>query len=590
MSATVLPYKLQLKRESRAEDAFRGLTMGSAFLVLALLAGVLVALVYGSWPALKTFKLGFLTQEVWNPVTEQFGALAPLYGTVVTSLIAMLIAVPFAFGIAVFLTETCPRWLRGPIATGIELLAAVPSIVFGIWGLFVLAPILQHTVQPWLIAHVRPLPLIGNLFRGPPFGIGFLTAGLVLAVMVLPFITAVMREVFLATPRSLKEAAYGLGATQWEVVWDVVLPNSRAGVIGGIMLGLGRALGETMAVTFVVGNAHRISSSLLAPGTTISATIAGRTRSAAIRAHLHHHRCGAPAAAAIECAGAAPVSNLRRRRTSETIAFAASATATLVGLAVLAAILWTLLSRGLGGLSLAVFTHTTPAPGSSGGLLNALYGSLVMTALGVAIGAPIGILAATYLAEYGRAARWSTVVRFINDVLLSAPSIIVGLFVYTIMVVRMGHFSAISGAVALAIIVIPVTVRTSEDMLRLVPQSLRHGSAALGAQPWRTITRIVYPAARSGMVTGVLLAVARVSGETAPLLFTALNNQFWSSSLMQPMANLPVVIFQFAMSPYSNWQSLAWTGALLITVFVLFLSVVARLTSSLFGTRESRIE
>jgi phosphate transport system permease protein len=274
MSATTIPYKLQLRREARAEGVFRRLTMFSAFLVLALLAGVLVALMYGGWPAIKTFKFDFLTTEVWNPVTEKFGALAPLYGTVVTALIAMLIAVPLSFGIAVFLTETCPRWLRGPIATGVELLAAVPSIVYGIWGLFVLAPILQHSVQPWLIAHVRPIPGIGELFRGPPFGIGLLTAGLVLAVMVLPFITSVMREVFLATPRSLKEAAYGLGATQWEVVWDVVLPNSRAGVIGGIMLGLGRALGETMAVTFVVGNAHRISTSLLAPGTTISASIA----------------------------------------------------------------------------------------------------------------------------------------------------------------------------------------------------------------------------------------------------------------------------------------------------------------------------
>jgi phosphate transport system permease protein len=284
------------------------------------------------------------------------------------------------------------------------------------------------------------------------------------------------------------------------------------------------------------------------------------------------------------------MSNLRRRRITESIALGASGLATFLGLAILAAILWTLLSRGLGGLSLAVFTHMTPAPGSSGGLLNALYGSLVMTVLGVLIGAPIGILAATYLSEYGRAARWSVVVRFINDVLLSAPSIIIGLFVYTLMVVRMGHFSAISGAVALGIIVIPVTVRTGEDMLRLIPQSMRHGSAALGAQPWRTIVHIVYPAARSGLMTGVLLAVARVSGETAPLLFTALNNQFWSSSLNAPMANLPVVIFQFAMSPYENWQSLAWTGALLITVFVLFLSVLARLISSLFGNRESRIE
>ena len=229
-------------------------------------------------------------------------------------------------------------------------------------------------------------------------------------------------------------------------------------------------------------------------------------------------------------------------------------------------------------------------PGSSGGLLNAIYGSLVMTLLGVLIGGPIGILAATYLSEYGRTARLSTVIRFINDVLLSAPSIVIGLFVYTLVVVPMGHFSALAGAVSLAIIVIPVTVRTAEDMLRLIPQTMRHGSAALGAQPWRTITSIVYPAARSGLLTGVLLALARVSGETAPLLFTALNNQFWNANLNQPMANLPVVIFQFATSPYTNWQSLAWSGALLITLFVLFLSIIARLISRMFGARENRAE
>ena len=274
MASAVLPYKLQLRREARTEHVFRFMTLAAAFLVLALLGGVLVALIYGGWPALRQFKFGFLSSSVWNPVTEQFGALAPLYGTVITSLVAMLLAVPLAFGIAVFLTETCPTWLRGPISTCIELLAAVPSIVFGIWGLFVLAPILQHTVQPWLIDTLGDMAVIGRLFRGPPFGIGLLTAGFVLAVMVLPFITSVTREVFLSTPRSLKEAAYGLGATQWEVIWDVVLPNARAGIVGGIMLGLGRALGETMAVTFVVGNAHRISTSLLAPGTTISASIA----------------------------------------------------------------------------------------------------------------------------------------------------------------------------------------------------------------------------------------------------------------------------------------------------------------------------
>ena len=274
---------------------------------------------------------------------------------------------------------------------------------------------------------------------------------------------------------------------------------------------------------------------------------------------------------------------LRRRRVVNVVAFVASTLATVIGLAILCAILWTLLSRGFGAFSTAVFTQMTPAPGSAGGLLNAIVGSVIMTALGIVIGAPIGLLAGTYLAEYGRGSRLGMVVRFINDVQLSAPSIIVGLFVYTLVVVRMGHFSALAGAVALAIIALPVMVRTTEDMLNLVPKSMRDGSAGLGAQPWRTITRIVYPAARSGLLTGVLLAVARISGETAPLLFTALNNQFWNSSLNRPMANLPVVIFQFAMSPYKDWQQLAWVGALLITGFVLLLSIIARSVSSLFG-------
>lgn len=272
MSALTLP--ATLRREARIERVFRTATLASALVVLGLLAGVIVTLVYGSLPALKAFKWNFVTGERWNPVTEVFGALTPLYGTIVTSIIALLIAVPLSFGIAVFLTEICPRWLRGPISTAIELLASVPSIVYGIWGLFVLAPILQHTIQPWLIDNLGSVPGIGVLFQGPPYGIGLLTAGLVLSIMILPFITSVMREVFRMTPMSLKEAAYGLGATQWNVVWNVVLPWSRTGVIGGIMLGLGRALGETMAVTFVIGNAHRISASLLAPSTTISAAIA----------------------------------------------------------------------------------------------------------------------------------------------------------------------------------------------------------------------------------------------------------------------------------------------------------------------------
>ena len=265
------------------------------------------------------------------------------------------------------------------------------------------------------------------------------------------------------------------------------------------------------------------------------------------------------------------------------VALGLSALATAVGLFFLGAILWTLIRNGVAGMSLQLFTAMTPPPGSSGGLLNAIYGSVVMTVIGILIGGPIGVLAGTYLAEYGRTARISSVIRFVNDVLLSAPSIIVGLFVYELLVIRMGHFSAIAGAVALAIIAIPVTVRTTEDMLNLVPQGMKDASTAMGAYDWRTITSVIYPAAGSGIVTGLLLAVARISGETAPLLFTALNNQFWSSNLLAPIANLPVVIFQFALSPYPNWQQLAWSGALLITLSILILSIVARFLVSSLG-------
>jgi phosphate transport system permease protein len=256
------------------ERVFRAATFLAALLVLLLLGGVVVSLLVGSWPAFAHFKLGFLTSQVWNPVTEKFGALAPIYGTLVTSFLSLLLAIPVSFGIAIFLTELAPVWMKRPVGVAIELLAAVPSIIYGIWGLFVLAPILQRHVQPFLIDWLGPLPVIGRLFQGPPYGIGVLTASFVLAIMVIPFISAVMRDVFETVPDVLKESGYGLGATTWEVIWQVVVPYARTGIIGGVMLGLGRALGETMAVTFVIGNAHRISTSLMAPGTTISASIA----------------------------------------------------------------------------------------------------------------------------------------------------------------------------------------------------------------------------------------------------------------------------------------------------------------------------
>jgi len=263
-----------MRRQRLGDTLFRAVTRGFALFVLLLLGAVIASLASGSIPAFRAFGLGFLFSESWNPVKDTFGALPAIYGTLVTSFIAMILAVPLAFGVAIFLTELCPPVLRRPIGTLIELLAAIPSIIYGIWGLFVLAPMLQTTLQPALIGSLGQIPFFGALFAGPPLGLGILTASVILAVMVLPFIASVSRDVFLTVPVLLRESAYGMGATTAEVIRNIIIPHSRVGIVGGVVLGLGRALGETMAVTFVIGNAHRIKASLLAPGTTISATLA----------------------------------------------------------------------------------------------------------------------------------------------------------------------------------------------------------------------------------------------------------------------------------------------------------------------------
>ncbi|MEO6423302.1 MAG: phosphate ABC transporter permease subunit PstC [Candidatus Nitrotoga sp.] len=263
-----------MKRHNLLDILFRNITRLSAFAVLVLLVAIIISLIIGSLPSIKAFGFQFLTSAEWNPVTDEFGALVPIVGTLVTSAIALLIAIPVSFGIALFLTELSPRWLRRPLGIAIELLAGIPSIIYGMWGLFVFAPLFADYVQPWLIEELGPLPIFGPLFQGIPMGIGVLTAGIILAIMVIPFIASVMRDVFEVVPTLLKESAYGLGATTWEVMWHVVLPYTKIGVAGGIMLGLGRALGETMAVTFVIGNAHELSASLLMPGNSISSALA----------------------------------------------------------------------------------------------------------------------------------------------------------------------------------------------------------------------------------------------------------------------------------------------------------------------------
>jgi phosphate transport system permease protein len=275
-----------LKRQHLGDRLFRGTTRMFAFLVFAILIAIIISLLMGAWPALKAFGFKFFYAAEWNPVTDQFGALVPIFGTLATSAIALLIGVPVSFGIALFLTELSPKWLRRPLGIAVELLAGIPSIIYGMWGLFVFAPTFQESVQPWLIDHLSPLPMLGFLFEGAPMGIGILTAGIILAIMVIPFIASVMRDVFEIVPPLLKESAYGLGATTWEVVRHVVLPYTKIGVVGGIMLGLGRALGETMAITFVIGNAHQFSTSLMMPGNSISSALANEFNEATSELHI----------------------------------------------------------------------------------------------------------------------------------------------------------------------------------------------------------------------------------------------------------------------------------------------------------------
>jgi phosphate transport system permease protein len=265
-----------LKREAVFDKLFYHSTRLCAFAVLLVIIAIIISLIIGAWPALKKFGFGFLTSTAWNPVTEEFGALVSIYGTLLTSAIAMAIGVPVSFGIALFITELCPVWLKRPIGIAIELLAAIPSIIYGMWGLFILAPLFGDYVEPWFTNHFGDIPLLGALFSGPPMGIGVATAGIILAIMVIPFMAAVMRDMFEVVPAVLKESAYGIGATTWEVIYKVVLPYTKIGVVGGIMLGLGRALGETMAVTFVIGNANRIHASLFMPGNTISSSLANQ--------------------------------------------------------------------------------------------------------------------------------------------------------------------------------------------------------------------------------------------------------------------------------------------------------------------------
>jgi len=626
------------------EVLFRLLCQASAVLVIVLAALLVIVLVSKSWLAIRTFGLHFFISTTWDPVHRQFGALAFIYGTLATSAIAMLIAVPLGIGTAAFLSEIAPGWLRRTGSFMVEMLAAVPSVVYGFWGLFVMSPIVQ-TVITWL--------------HGPnQGGVGILSAGLILSIMIVPYIAAVSYDVCRAVPNSQRDGALALGATRWQTIRSVILPYARPGIIGGCFLALGRALGETMAVTMLIGNRPEISLSPFALGNSIASVIANEFTEASYDLYLSalvelgcvlllvclvvnaaarllirrvtlirpgrqpqsrltaskikpDHRVATvdtsklPASApSSSTSHITPLSPEKVRRVNQLMT-GVLAVSFLVTVGPLFLILGHLVYHGLGSLSWNFFVNL-PAPvgQAGGGLVNALYGSLMLVGLATLLAAPVGILAAIYLAEY-RSRRLGPAVRFIGELLSGVPSIVIGIFAYNLIVhpiwwgsnqitpeasghvksaIEMdsaswwptGHFSGWAGAFALGVIMIPIIMRASEEALKLVPKSIREASYALGASRYQTVLRVVVPAALTAMITAVFLAIARIGGETAPLLMTAFSNQYWPTSPNDATPSLPVYIFNYAVSPYEEWHRQAWAAALVLLAAVMLLNVGVR--------------
>ncbi len=657
-----------LRTHGRGElgDAiFRSLTMAFAGISVLLIVWIGLQMYHSSALSWARFGIHFLASTAWNAPQHDYGALTFIYGTIVSSALALLIAVPIGIGAAIFLAEIAPGWISAPFSFLIELLAAVPSVIFGLWGFMVLCPWLNGPVADWIIAHFGSIPI----FAGPAYLTNMLAAGVVLGLMVLPFVTAVSRDVIRAVPRSQGEAAYGLGATRWETIHSVVLRYGRSGIVGAIILGLGRAVGETMAVAMVVGNNTNISTSLFAPGYTMPSLLANQFNEAfdrplqrsalleialilfiitlvvnilarlllwmvsrnmnetGLSAGYHVSRFQRISSLAddlvrqaclplLACgyvfwlflgfqrsginsltnpiiwivpviAGWIGWQNLLRstrlwgrwRRIKNILTLAICAFLTFVSVAVLLIIFGYVVIQGAHAITPTFFTQAQKSPDDpTGGVLNGILGTVVLVIIASVIGLPIGILGGIYLAEYGRG-RIKAFVRFAADVLNGIPSVVIGTFVYAIMVLPMKRFSALSGGVALAIMLIPTVMRTTEELLKLVPDSLREGSLGLGASQSRTVIRVVLPAARAGIITGIMLAIARIAGETAPLLFTAFGNDVASTKLLHPISSMTMLIYHYSMSPYNIWITQAWGSALVLLLMVFLVSLAARLVT-----------
>jgi phosphate transport system permease protein len=624
------------------EVVFTALTRAAGLFVLTLVAGLVVVLVWESLPALKDAGTNRLfTSDVWRPkppgpgVPPTFGSLAFVYGTVATSVLAMLIAVPLGVASAAFLSEIAPPAVKKAGAFLIELLAAIPSVVYGFWGLFILAPAVQQLFD-----------LVGGPNTG---GNGIVSAGLILSIMILPYITAISFDVCQAVPRSQREGSLALGATRWQTIWGVVLPYARPGIVAASFLALGRALGETMAVTMLIGNQAVIDLSPFALGDTIASRIANQLNEAdtpdfraalialalvlllvtagfnvAARLLLRRLTRGPKAGPAAADSGPDVPEEFDEQPPppppgtgpvrSWAIGWDRVMTGVLGGCFVLTVvplflILGYITARGVTALDWTLFTergrqamtaeqfaqykawqrgeaeyptNELGRPVRRGGLGHAMLGSLMIVGLAVALAVPVGLMAAVYLTE-ARRSPTADAVRFVAELLGGVPSIVIGIFAYAVLVYpfwapgeRWG-FSGWAGAFALAVMMIPIVVRSAEESMKLVPDAIRHASYALGANRMQTTLRVVVPASLSAIVTGIFLAVGRIAGETAPLLLTAGNSDFWPRSPAEQTAFLPGYIYNYSRSPYPDWQEQAWGGTLVLLAVVMLVNVGIRL-------------
>ena len=662
--ARQLPSPLRRTGSSIAADrTYTGVAVGAAVIAVVFVGYLIWNTVAQTGEVWSTFGVwGFLTGEQWLPTPVSgapiFGALPFIYGTLMTSILALMIAVPAAIGIALATVVLLPKKLRGPVGAMINLLAAVPSVIFGLWGLTVLVPFLTPALE-WLSSTFGGLNIFGwHPFEGPITSGSYLISALVLAVMVLPIITAIIREVLLTVPRDQQEAAYALGATRWEMVRNSMLPWARSGIVGASALGLGRAVGETIAIALLLGNSPGIFTSLVGPGSTLASIIALQTGEASglqlsaltalavvlfvlafginalARLLVRRHEGGAARKGGLVsravtgivglfprrapknvqaspplAAGAPPPPPPRREPAtisgSESLSRSRRVRSRLgegvvwfslaFGMVPLILVIWEMVRLGLPAISGSFFTELPPTDPSSyaGGISNALVGTLILMGIATLIAAPLGILTALFIRDVARpgtiSGKIGSAVGFVVDILLGVPSIVVGLIVYLGVVIVMGHFSALAGGIALAIIMFPVVVRASDEVLQLVPQAQKEAAMALGAPKWRTTLAIVIPAALPGIITGVLLGVARASGETAPLLFTSLGNQFFSTALNEPISAIPQLIYQRTIQVATPASlQLAWGAALVLVAIIFILNIGGALISRRSRTLEAR--